>query len=137
VRPFVSLITLDEARQRLEAHVRPISRTERVTLSEAANRVAAADIRSAIAVPPFTRSLMDGYAVLAADAAKASPDTPIRLRIVDRIFTGRRPGRAIVSGTCAEIATGAPLPDGTDAVVIARGDVLDGQRDSRPRRPPW
>ncbi|HZR23861.1 MAG TPA: gephyrin-like molybdotransferase Glp [Vicinamibacterales bacterium] len=111
MRPFTSTISLDEARRRLAANVRPIERTERVSLIDAAGRVAAADVVSPIDVPPFARSAMDGYAVLAAD-------TPGRLRIVDRIYTGQPSTQSIVSGTCAEIATGAPLPSGADAVVM-------------------
>jgi len=61
---------------------------------------------------------MDGYAVLAADTAAASPSTPARLRILDRIFTGEAPRGHVGPGTCVEIATGAPIPDGADAIVM-------------------
>ena len=88
MRPFTSTISLEEARRRLDADVRPIARTERVPLDAAAGRVAAADVASTIDVPPFARSAMDGYAVVAADIAGASAATPARLRIVDRIYTG-------------------------------------------------
>jgi molybdenum cofactor synthesis domain-containing protein len=118
MRPFTSTIALDEAKRRLDAAVRPIARTERTPLMEAAGRVAASDVRSAIDVPPFARSAMDGYAVMAADTIGASRETPRRLRIAERIYTGQPPRTAIAAGTCAEIATGAPLPEGADAVVM-------------------
>ena len=109
---------LEEARRRLDAAVRPIARTERVRLEDAAGRVAAADVTSPIDVPPFARSAMDGYAVVAADTDGATRSTPARLRLLDRIYTGQLSSVAIARGTCAEIATGAPLPAGADAVVM-------------------
>jgi molybdopterin molybdotransferase len=118
MRPFTSTISLDEARRRLAAAVRPIARTERARLDAAAGRVAAADVASPLDVPPFARSAMDGYAVIAADTAGASRAAPARLRQLDRIFTGALSSVAVTRGTCAEIATGAPLPAGADAVVI-------------------
>ncbi len=118
MRPFTSTISIDEARARLRAGVRPVSHTETLPLASAAGRVAAADLASTIFVPPFSRSAMDGYAVVAADTRGASRDNPVRLRIVERLYTGGVPSRSIGPGTCAEIATGASLPDGADAVVI-------------------
>src|SRR4026209_1711539 len=127
MRPFTSTISLDEARRRLDANVRPIERIERVRLDTAAGRVAAADVASLIDVPPFARSAMDGYAVVAADTEGASRDAPARLRQLDRIFTGTASTQGLRRGTCAEIATGAPLPAGADAVVMveesAKGDA--------------
>jgi molybdopterin molybdotransferase len=118
MRPFTSTISLDEARRRLDANVRPIARTERVPLDAASGRVAATDVISPLDVPPFARSAMDGYAVIATDVAGATTNAPARLRIVDRIYTGRPSSVIIERGTCAEIATGAPLPAGADAVVM-------------------
>ena len=88
MRPFASIISIDEARQRLTDAVTPIERTERVTLASAADRVVAADVTSPMAVPPFSRSVMDGYAVVAADTVSpsrsrgsiASPRRGARLR---------------------------------------------------------
>jgi molybdopterin molybdotransferase len=117
MRPFTSTISLDEARRRLGAAVRPIARTDRVPLTIAGGRVAAENVVSSLDVPPFARSAMDGYAVVAADTAAAAKTSPRRLRIVERIYTGQPPSASITAGTCAEIATGAPLPEGADAVV--------------------
>ena len=118
MRPFTSTISLEEARHRLAAAIRPIARTERVSLADAAGRVVATGVTSSIDVPPFARSAMDGYAVIAGDTAGATRDTPVRLRIAERIYTGQMPSGSIASGVCAEIATGAPIPQGADAVVI-------------------
>lgn len=118
MRPFKSTISLEEARRRIDATVRPIVRTERVPLASAHGRVASADVTSPADVPPFARSAMDGYAVVAADTARATRERPVRLRMVDRIFTGQQPSIPMTSGSCAEIATGAPLPPGADAVIM-------------------
>ena len=118
MRPFASTISLAEARRRLDAAGRPIARTERVRLEDAVGRVAAADVTSPIDVPPFARSAMDGYAVVSADTDGATRSIPARLRLLDRIYTGEMSAVTIAHGTCAEIATGAPLPAGADAVVM-------------------
>jgi molybdenum cofactor synthesis domain-containing protein len=125
MRPFTSTISFDEARRRLDAAVVPIDRTERVALGLAHGRVAAEDVLSSIDVPPFSRSAMDGYAVVAADTSRASSESPVRLRIVDRLYTGQAPAISISSGSCAEIATGAPLPAGADAVVMVEQTTKD------------
>src|SRR5262252_219470 len=130
MRPFTSTITIDEARARLTAGVRAVERTEQVPLDRAGGRVAAADIAATVFVPPFSRSAMDGYAVVAADTATATREHPVRLRIVERVFTGHTSTAHVDSQHCAEIATGAPLPSGADAVVMveetsgAQGDYV-------------
>jgi molybdopterin molybdotransferase len=118
MRPFTSTISLEEARRRLAAAIRPLARTESVGLADAAGRVVVRDVTSSIDVPPFARSAMDGYAVVAADTASATRRAPVRLRIVERIYSGQPPREPIAPGSCAEIATGAPMPAGADAVVI-------------------
>jgi molybdopterin molybdotransferase len=129
MRPFKTTITLEQARKRLDEHVRPMARTERVSLEQAAGRVAAADVIASIDVPPFARSAMDGYALLSADAARATRQTPVALRIVDRVYTGQLSKQRVESGSCVEIATGAPLPDGADAVVmVEETSPADDQR---------
>src|SRR5471030_364714 len=127
MRPFTSTISLEEARRRLDAAVRPVTRTERVRLDEAAGRVAASGVASTIDVPPFARSAMDGYAVIAADTSGAARPSPARLRLLDRIYTGQMSSVTVRPGTCAEIATGAPLPAGADAVVMVEDSATDAQ----------
>jgi molybdopterin molybdotransferase len=69
-------------------------------------------------VPPFDRAAMDGYAVIAQDTFGAGRHDPKVLRSVDTIYTGTIPSKRIAQGECEEIATGAPLPEGADAVVM-------------------
>src|SRR6478609_9691239 len=101
MRPFTSTISFDEARRRLDAAIAPIGRTERIGLSAAQGRIAAEDVPSSVDVPPFSRSAMDGYAVISADTSGATSESPVRLRVVDRLFTGQAPAVAINTGTCA------------------------------------
>lgn len=108
------------------ATVHPIERTETRSLSDAHERVAAQDVTSAIDVPPFDRSAMDGYAVRAVDLHKAAPAAPVALRCVDRVLTGQISARTLGAGECIEIATGAPLPAGADAVVIVERTTRTG-----------
>jgi len=125
MRPIQKTIALTEARAIIERTVVPIQRTERVPLAQANGRVLAHDVVATSDVPPFSRAGMDGYAVRAEDTTGASREVPRTLRCVDQVFTGQMPTRAVVAGTCSEIATGAPMPDGADAVVM----VEDTWRD--------
>lgn len=118
MRPFTSTITLAEAMRLIFQAVTPVSRTELVPLHEALGRVLAADVRATADVPPFSRAGMDGYAVRAADTLGASRETPVSLSLVDRVFTGQVTSSTVVPGTCIEVATGAPMPAGADAVVM-------------------
>jgi molybdopterin molybdotransferase len=127
MRPFTTTISLEEARKRLNASIAPIDRTERVRLDDANGRVAASDVASPIDVPPFARSAMDGYAVIAADVAGATRSTPASLALLGRIYTGEISTAIVTRGTCAEIATGAPLPEGADAVVMVEDTARPGE----------
>ena len=118
---------LDEARAIIERAIVPIERTERVRVQDALGRVLAHDVASHADVPPFSRSAMDGYAVRAADTAGATRESPVTLRCIEQTFTGQVPTQPVGDGQCIEVATGAPLPSGADAVVIvedtAAGDA--------------
>ncbi len=132
MRPIAHTIPFDEALARTLAAAIPIDRTEGVSLAAASGRVLAETITAAADVPPFDRAAMDGFAVRAADTLGAAPQTPRGLDVVDTVFTGHAPTRTIGAGECAEIATGAPLPPGADAVVM----VEDTDRaDGSPQRP--
>jgi len=90
---------------------------ERVSLLDALGRVLAEDIHAARQQPPWDNSAMDGYAVRAADVQGATPESPVRLRVVEEILAGDLPRRRIGSGEASRIMTGAPIPEGADAVV--------------------
>jgi molybdopterin molybdotransferase len=118
MKPIKETIPLEEARQLIADACRPIDRTERVRLVDANGRVAAVDVQSARDVPPFTRAGMDGFAVRAEDTFGASRYEPKTLRVIDKVYTGQVPTRSVEAGTAIEIATGAPMPQGADAVVM-------------------
>ena len=119
-------MSIDEARGMLAVHGEPIAGVERLALDAAAGRVVARDVYAAFDIPPFARAVMDGYAVKAIDTDGASRDTPVHLTLVESIFTGSVPTRAIELGECAGIATGAPLPKGADSVVMVEQSSADG-----------
>jgi len=117
LRPFRRLIGYEDAMQRIYTSL-PQLGEEEVPLDEAVFRVASRELRSSLDVPGFTRSAMDGYAVRSEDTFGAGKYSPVSLRCVGTSSVGRMPGRSIGPGECMEIATGAPLPDGADAVVM-------------------
>jgi len=107
------LMALDDALAALLAQVVPLAGTETVATFEADGRVLATDLVSALQVPPHDNSSMDGYAVRCADVAHAGTE----LRVSQRIAAGQF-GDALEPGTAARIFTGAPMPQGADAVVM-------------------
>jgi molybdopterin molybdotransferase len=118
MKPIKDTIPLDEARQLIADACTPIERTERVRLVDANGRVAAANVTSTRDVPPFSRAGMDGYAVRAEDTFGANRYEPKTLRVIEKVYTGQVPTKTIEAGDAVEIATGAPMPAGADAVVM-------------------
>ncbi|KPV64727.1 MAG: molybdopterin biosynthesis protein MoeA [Candidatus Bathyarchaeota archaeon BA1] len=116
---FRKLLSIDEAKQILERKFspKPVG-MERVPLSETNNRVLAEDVVAPMDVPPFDRATVDGYAVRSTDTFGADEDRPVSLRLCGCVSVGETPGVVVESGSTAEIATGAPLPQGADAVVM-------------------
>jgi molybdenum cofactor synthesis domain-containing protein len=139
MKPIKETIPLEEARQLIADACRPIERTERVRLVDANGRAAAAAIISTQDVPPFSRAGMDGYAVRAEDTFGASRYEPRTLRVIEKVYTGNVPARAVEPGTAIEIATGAPMPQGADAIVMVEetekaGDDVRIQTPVYPRQ---
>lgn len=128
MRPIRETIPLEEARALIDEAIRPIARTERVPLAHAGGRVLAQDAVAAQDVPPFSRAGMDGYAVVAEDTFGASRHEPRTLRVIESIYTGQVPARPVGRGEAAEIATGAPMPEGADAVVMVEETERDGDQ---------
>jgi len=121
--------TVDEARTTILRAIQPLP-PEDVSLEAAFGRVLAADVYAERAVPPFRNSAMDGYAVNAADVTAARADRPARLRVVGEAAAGHAPHQPVHPGTAVRIMTGAPLPDGSDAVVpVEETRAADGMVD--------
>ncbi len=127
MRPIKDTIPLDEARQLIADACRPVARTELVPLVAANGRVCAADVQSTRDVPPFSRAGMDGFAVIADDTFGASRYEPKTLRVIEKVYTGQVPTQQLTPGTAVEIATGAPMPAGADAVVmVEETETIEG-----------
>ncbi|ROZ99378.1 gephyrin-like molybdotransferase Glp [Gordonia sp. OPL2] len=98
--------------------------SERIPAADALGRVTTTDVVASIALPGFDNSAMDGYAVRAADIASATDDSPVRLPVAQDIPAGRTDHLTLDPGTAHRIMTGAPLPDGADAVIpVERTDA--------------
>ena len=117
MKPMKALISLEEGMRILLDIAQPIRRAERVPLLQASGRVLAEPIVAAADVPPFSRAAMDGYAVIAQDTFGAGNFNPVRLRIVEVVHAADIAQGAVTSGGCIQVATGAPVPPGADAVV--------------------
>jgi len=126
MRPIKDTIPLEEARQLIADSLTPIVRVERVNLLDANGRVCAADVQSTRDVPPFARAGMDGFAVIADDTFGASRYEPKTLRVIEKVYTGQVPTQQLTAGTAVEIATGAPMPAGADAVVMVEETEIAG-----------
>lgn len=109
--------SIREALARLLDSVRPITETCAVDWTEAYGRVLASDVAAPFPVPPFARSAMDGYAVRCADVAEAATETPARLAVTGERMAGDGERAVLTPGTAIRVATGAPVPEGCDAVI--------------------
>jgi molybdopterin molybdotransferase len=111
------MLELEEALARILAAIPPPA-SESIPLGEAHGRVVLDRVVSALDLPPFDNSAMDGYAVRAQDVVSARPDAPARLRVVGKVAAGETFGGEVPSGACVRLFTGSTLPRGADAVVM-------------------
>ncbi|EKP0258960.1 molybdopterin molybdotransferase MoeA [Aeromonas sobria] len=117
------LLPLSDALQGMLEQLACCCDSEQLPLPEALGRVLASDIASPLAVPPFDNSAMDGYAVRLADLAIGTP-----LIMAGKAFAGQPYQGEWSAGHCVRIMTGAPVPTGTDAVVMQEETQADGDR---------
>ncbi|CAO3351483.1 molybdopterin biosynthesis protein [Azospirillum palustre] len=117
---FLEVVSGEEARARFHRHLDLSPRgEERVPLSASLGRVLSADVTADVDVPGFDRSVVDGFAVRAADTVDAAEDRPVALRLNDEVLAaGHAPELTVEPGTATVIATGGMLPRGADAVVM-------------------
>jgi molybdopterin molybdotransferase len=111
------LIPLAEAQAHVLERVAPLAPRQTWTVA-AVGCVLAETVTSPEDVPPFANTAMDGYAVRAADVAGASPASPVELPVVAEVAAGHPADRTLSAGEAMRIFTGAPMPDGADAVVM-------------------
>lgn len=118
------MISVSDAQALVQAHVRPLPPVTLPVTSATLGLVLAEEIIADIAMPPFDKAMMDGYAVRAADlgAGQAS------LEVIEEISAGHVARLAVGPGQAIQLMTGAPIPDGADAVIAVENTNSDGKR---------
>lgn len=111
------MISLSDAQARIFGDIKQ-SRVVEVPVADALGLVSANQVSSAVQIPPFNSVAMDGFALVAADSAGASSSTPVHVPVVETIAAGQTATRRLEPGEAMRIMTGAPLPDGADAVIM-------------------
>jgi molybdopterin molybdotransferase len=118
MRGFAERADVEEVERFLVAVTVPLG-LEGIPVRECAGRVLGTEVRSPVDVPPFARAAMDGYAVRGEDSFGASSYAPLEFELVGLSLPGRPFEGHVGVGQAVRIMTGAPLPDGADAVVMA------------------
>lgn len=113
----MSSIKVDDARKIILEKIK-VQGTEKVSISEALGRILSEDIIARRNNPPMDNSAMDGYALKAKDIELATSENPIKLEIIEDLAAGYSPKMTIQSGQAVRIMTGAPIPEGADAVIM-------------------
>lgn len=119
------MIHLEKA-QNILLQVAGVMPAETILLEHCWQRVLAEDVVARTDFPPFDRSPLDGYAVIAAEVTQASRNKPVRLRQIEDVPAGNTPIRAVSPGTAIRIMTGAPIPQGATGVVRLEDVVVEG-----------
>ncbi len=119
-------IALEEAQRLLLEHCLLVG-TEFVDLQESLGRVLSDDIRACENIPPFARSPYDGYAFRAEDTMNATEENPAILEVIEEVPAGYAPTKKITAGKAVKILTGAPIPEGADAVTKYEETELKGE----------
>ena len=117
-RGFAARADVEQVERFLAANSAPLP-VEAVPLLECAGRVLAEEVCAAVSVPSFARSAMDGFALRGEDTFGASDYDPIQLKLLGQSLPGRPFGGRVGAGEAVRIMTGAPLPEGADAVAMA------------------
>ena len=119
---FGTLVSADDALDTIVAKLRPVTGTELIPVQESDWRILAEDLKSTLNVPAFDRAAMDGYAVRSEDL-----EEPGMLKVAGKAMAGKGYKGTVHKGECIEIATGAPMPKGSDAVVMVENALVVGQ----------
>ena len=118
MRGFSQRTTVARFQELIRAHCRPLG-TEEVPIAQAGGRVLAGPVVATVDVPGFERSAMDGYALHSEETFGAGPYNPLQFRVVGEVTPGRTFAGRVGPGETVRIMTGAPLPEGADAVLMA------------------
>src|SRR6516225_439374 len=120
------MLELEEALKHILAAIPPPA-GELVPLSDAHERLLLERVMSQVDLPPFDNSAMDGYAVRAADVAKATAELPAKLRLAGRAAAGVVFQGEFSAGQCVRLFTGSPLPKGADSVVMQEDTRIENE----------
>ncbi len=126
--------TLEEAKSEFSNYWTPARKVERISLFEAGGRILATDVKSKVDLPPFTRSVYDGFAVRAEDTFGAGEENPVTLQNIGRVLAGQVFKKKVEEAECVEISTGAPLPEGANSVVMVEDITTSGEGKIEVRR---
>jgi putative molybdopterin biosynthesis protein len=124
---YRQLVSVDDVIPILDSHrpLRPLGELE-LPLIEAIGRVLSRNVYARTNYPPYTRAIMDGYAVMSDDLTGAYEDRPKRLKLVGRLLAGEFKAMSIGRGECIEVSTGAMVPHPADAVVPVEYTSVEG-----------
>jgi putative molybdopterin biosynthesis protein len=124
---FRKLVTFEEAKELIQKTLdpKPLGSVQ-IPLLESYSRVLSEDTKSILDIPPFDRSIVDGYAVRAEDTYGADENQPVKLKVTGSVSIGEAPRVRVVKGEASDIVTGAPIPEGADAVLM----VEDTEREN-------
>ncbi|KQB36223.1 molybdopterin molybdotransferase MoeA, partial [Acidiplasma cupricumulans] len=123
---FHDLIKFDDAYKIINENMEKLSDSEIINLSEAYNRISAEDIYSKNNLPLYSRSQVDGYAVISSDIKDASYNNPVKLLLSGETFIGETPVNHPGSGKCIKVPTGGAIPIGSDAMVPFEDTNING-----------
>ncbi len=116
MRGFPSRAAVAVALNMLEQRISPLP-LETIALQQAPARILGTDITAEVAIPPFARAAMDGYALRASDTFAASAQQASELDVIGEVLPGRPFSGEVGTNQAVRIMTGAPLPRGADAIV--------------------
>jgi molybdopterin molybdotransferase len=116
---LLTVDTIDKALEKINNFTKAWSvKTEIVSLDNALGKILAEDIYAPCDVPPFRRSTVDGYALIASNIAGAKENAPVTLRQTNTVLIGKNADFSIQNGECAYVPTGGMMPNGADAMVM-------------------
>lgn len=121
---YLKLDSYEKAIKKIEDSVFFELKSEDTPISSSLNRILSEDLISPINVPHYPKSQMDGYAVRSEDTFEASETSPIKLKLIESISAGSVPRHHIKKNSCSYVATGAPVPNGADTVVMIENTQL-------------
>lgn len=118
-------ITLEESIEILNKEVKKLDK-EKISLIDSVKRIIAEDVKSEINNPPFNKSAMDGYAIIAQDTKKATLENKISFNVIDKVYAGEVCSSSLYENEAIKIMTGAPIPKGANAVVKQEDVEIEG-----------